>query len=1382
MLTSNYATELAATSPIDNAYHATLDETPSQTKDYYKDPLGKTKWTWNEIAEWDAKEEEYVWKLTAPAYENTGRTGMNSIQVWECLDNNKPLTHFTQPWDETSDPDNALWVENFESRFPEYEVQEMSDKRDLQRLINWVAETNCMYTVSHTEMVPDKDNKEDPNAMKEQIVTEYFLHSKEPSADDIDAGNIPDDLSPLIPDAENPRLPAVASTSSSGKKQYENIDGYCYDSYDYRLHKFRKEFDDYFESDLTLVYYIITEFLLMTDSRAKNMMLCTFTARCTDNAGKSKTKWFPIFYDMDTGLALNNMGQLKFTYKDEDWYEDIFNAEAGYVNQRGTLNKSYSALWSNIQLTMQDRLKKVYATLRAGAFNYEYLLNGYNVNQAEAWNETYINKDAYLKYVEPYISKTGGKVMIDACQGTRSLHREQFLQRRFLYMDSKYAYVNGGITLTFRVNDLQKHPGDIYNFDITTDDAMYLVAQLGNEQPVRSTNVIGERTTVNISTHAPSSGQVGEQPYYIHLINNIRSFGDISDMGTQTFDPSTPSMEYARDAKLSELQLSTNQEQYEFELKNNNRMTALEHVSRFPMLEDLNVGYWNSLGSLDLRDNKNLKTLEAFGTVLTACQFPQGGVLERLELPATLKRFALTGHYNLDTIEYKQYESNYAEVQATAPGETPPDAKVLVSRIGAWDQLTGLSIEQCPKLDTKAIFTAMKEDNLQIFFPDINWTLEVDEFNTTTINGVQMVSNIPILDKLLRQSGYYSGQDRDTPVRDAEGNLTYDENGDLITEPALNRSYVGGTITLKNGQNIGVDEALMYETYTKYYPLITIKYDDNAHCISAYSLNTYDANGELMVGNSPKFTSENVTEAFTLEKVFGTEATGIKIAPIEKMPTNEYVFTFKGWNTEGVLTFSERDYKTATNTIEESVALATEACAAKVSIAWDGKSYAPANGFNFAQVFGDDQQVLNIYPTFVATVRTWTAKFADGRGNVLDEQKIRYGEKAVVPNIVPLNIQLDPNDVTKVYSYEFLRYGAVNETYIIVADKQFDAVYASEPRDFKQLPVADFYFTIDANGRAELKEGYVAEAICVPAKVQGTTINKLFLGEAHPTIKRIFFESSNVITALDTNCCYQWPQLEYVDLAALKNAETIGSYAFYQNEAMKISDLPSTLKSIGERAFNNCKNIELTQLPYPLAELGLGAFAGCSKLGSLLNNNPLIVTIPDYCFNNCAGLKLDGNDIFHSVEEVGLSAFEGCSSLVLNFESTLKLRIVGDSAFEKTNNISLNQLPESVSEIKKEAFRGATTAEPKDQHINLMEMPDNLTYLGSKAFDRRYLTHGELDFSNCTQLTIDGIASGAFTGLLNLNKIILPPKISMADAEGKRVSWGLESSTIFEKR
>jgi hypothetical protein len=136
--------------------------------------------------------------------------------------------------------------------------------------------------------------------------------------------------------------------------------------------------------------------------------------------------------------------------------------------------------------------------------------------------------------------------------------------------------------------------------------------------------------------------------------------------------------------KLENLVLSTNQEAYEYELKKNNRMAALNIVKYFPMLKDLNVGYWNNLGTLDLRYNKNLKTLEAFGTKLSSCQFPQGGVLEHLQLPATLNRIALVGHYDLDTIEYKEYSSNYENDQTTI--------NITASRENAWDKLIGLSI------------------------------------------------------------------------------------------------------------------------------------------------------------------------------------------------------------------------------------------------------------------------------------------------------------------------------------------------------------------------------------------------------------------------------------------------------------------------------------------------------------------------------------------------------------------------------------------------------------------------------------------------------------------------------------------------------------------
>lgn len=1378
----NYASNLENVAPIDNLYHATLDGNPEEGKDYYKDPEGKEKWTWEEIAEWDDKEGEFVWKLTAPAYENMGTKGTNSIQVWECLDNNKPLTHFTQHWYEEDDPDCALWVENFESRYPEYEVQEMADKRDLQRLVNWIADTNCMYTTSHTEM-----GKNDKGEDVETVVTEYHLHSHEPSYDDIINEHIPDDLTPLFPAGPGSKKPAIESYSeSTGKYTFKGVDNkYYYDSYEYRQYKFQKEFDDYFESNLTMVYYILTEFLLMTDSRAKNMMLCTFTAHCTDRDGNSKTKWFPIFYDMDTGLCVNNMGQLKFTYKDEDWYEDIFNAEAGYENQKGTLNKSYSALWTNIQLNMYDRIKAVYHTLRNGAFNYDYLLNGYNKNQAEKWNETYINKDSYLKYVEPYVNPTSWKVMIDACQGTRSLHREQFLQRRFLYMDSKYAYIKGGMGLSLRVNDLQKNPGDIFNFDLTTNDAMYLVSQFGNEQPVRSENVIPEGATINISTRAPSGGQMGEQPYYLYLINNVRSFGDMSDMGIQTFDPfqtapqvpSDPKVVYDNNLKLENLILSTNEEGYEYELKLNNRMAALNIVKYFPMLSDLNVGYWNNLGTLDLRYNKNLKTLEAFGTKLSSCQFPEGGVLEHLQLPATLNRIALTGHYNLTDIEYKEYASNYENNQV--------EVNITTSRENAWDKLIGLSIEQCPSLDTKAIFKQMKPDNLQIYFPDLDWTLEKSELTVED----NVIKSIPILDKLLNQSGY-NGEPKDIPVLDEDGQETYDDNGQKITVPATNRDYVGGHILIKNkGTNIGIDEALMYQKYTKYYPLLVIEVEEwNDNCVRAYSLNTHDANGELMVGNSPKFTSENVAEEFTLEKVFGT-ADNILIAPIEKSPTNEYVFEFRGWNTEGVLTFTERDYKTPENSIQDSVNAAEAACAQKLIIAWDKESYSAVNNFNFTEVFNEDNQELNIYPTFVATVRTWTATFIDGLGNTIDTQAVRYGEKAQIPDIVPIKMELDPNDKTKTYIYPFTRFGSANETFIIVNDKTFEAVYGASKLDIHNtavLPSASYFDYNDAIGMLTLTPRYKAEAVCIPKAYNGKPV-KIVAINGNLKIKRIYFETQNEILEIIDNFQNGNVDLEFIEFSMLTGLEKVGSYAFQQCKNMTADNLVSA-ESIGAFAFTECESLHLPSLPSNLVSIGMNAFQYTTGMGQVefKCNNLELIQQNSFQYSS---LTIADQTLPQGIKEVGPNAFANCPNLVLNFNDAYgapSLTKILSNAFTQSPQINLANLPANIESIGSYAFRATAAAAGGSsvEYIEVSTFPASLNTIENNIFHNRTSTTGILNLSQCKNLTDwntgtrTGISPDAFKNFKGLTTIIVSRNRTFTVPDHR---WGAGAEVTIEE-
>lgn len=65
---------------------------------------------------------------------------------------------------------------------------------------------------------------------------------------------------------------------------------YTKDTAEYRLAKFKMEFEDHFNMHYSLIYYVYTFFALMVDQRAKNMFLTYWG---------STGKWYPYFYDND---------------------------------------------------------------------------------------------------------------------------------------------------------------------------------------------------------------------------------------------------------------------------------------------------------------------------------------------------------------------------------------------------------------------------------------------------------------------------------------------------------------------------------------------------------------------------------------------------------------------------------------------------------------------------------------------------------------------------------------------------------------------------------------------------------------------------------------------------------------------------------------------------------------------------------------------------------------------------------------------------------------------------------------------------------------------------------------------------------------------------
>lgn len=247
-----------------------------------------------------------------------------------------------------------------------------------------------------------------------------------------------------------------------GEKVYE------YDTKQRRLEKFMKELPLHFDIDYVATYFVMTEVFECYDSRGKNCMMASW--------GPLKEGgdyiWYPIFYDIDTQLGINNTGIPSFTY-------DIDATKGGHFSTNS------SVLWNNFFTCYKDSyIRNKYRQLRgytSGIGTFAPLTNPplSSVEHIEKWYLAdyeecgraktrggekrpflamkgqrpliAINLDEYYKYITITNNNTsagggysgqGGATVVDngsyfyALQGDRSLSRQQFLTDRINFIDS----------------------------------------------------------------------------------------------------------------------------------------------------------------------------------------------------------------------------------------------------------------------------------------------------------------------------------------------------------------------------------------------------------------------------------------------------------------------------------------------------------------------------------------------------------------------------------------------------------------------------------------------------------------------------------------------------------------------------------------------------------------------------------------------------------------------------------------------------------------------------------------------------------------------------------------------------------------------------------
>ena len=319
-----------------------------------------------------------------------------------------------------------------------------------------------------------------------------------------------------------------------------------------------------------------------------------------------------------------------------------------------------------------------------------------------------------------------------------------------------------------------------------------------------------------------------------------------------------------------------------------------------------------------------------------------------------------------------------------------------------------------------------------------------------------------------------------------------------------------------------------------------------------------------------------------------------------------------------------------------------------------------------------------------------------------------------------------------------------------------------------------------------------------------TSLTSVTIGNSVTSIGNVAFENCTSLTSV-----------------TIPNSVTSIGYSAFNNCKNLISiTIPSSVTSIGNSAFEYCTSLTSVTIPDSVTSIENSAFSGCVSLTNITIPNS-VLAIGDSAFYNC--VSLTSVTIGNSVTSIGSYAFSRCTSLKsVNYSGTKSqwkaITIIGsynsyltdafikctdgiigngnavtvDSVKYRLNDdytaqvISYSGTPENitisecvsyesytfkVTSIGESAFFGCSK-------LKKIEIPDSVTFIGSKAFDGTAFYNTVKNWedgvlycgnhlisakSDVTKITVKAstvsIAAGALDNCKSLKKInVLNPK------------------------
>lgn len=512
--------------------------------------------------------------------------------------------------------------------------------------------------------------------------------------------------------------------------------------------KFKTNFEKYFNLNSMLFFYLFTELFLMVDSRAKNLFwtryqvingqrptTAGYDAAIAQNLapdGHDYFGWFSLPYDFDTAIGINNQGKNVYDYHWESL--DVTGPDGSAI-----FGGQYSKLWVAFRQAYETEFSAFYQQM-SNYINYDIVENLFKSNQS-IWSEAIVNEDMIVKYIN-WKTNTGYDMLL----GLKDMQRKWWLYNRFKYFDSKFAIKRGidNINIRIHVNNA--------NIPIQVYADSYVSINVGaNSTP--TTVRIRRGETGYISVGSDNAGETDSSGIetYISPASALKSVQNLSTFKISSIDAS-------KAIRLQSLQIGTpNVAQANTRLRSVSVTPAEGYTS---LLREIDLRNCVACGlltndegevtttspTLDVSGCLFLNKLYLAGTPLHTVSLPNGGVLNTIQYPTTIKAIRIENQPYLTNLIIGNYlpqneitDINY-EVAFNGSNDYSNITSVILDNINEAinvpDIINGSNIIETCSLSN--LIFRMSGSDFKVFFN------KLDAINATVSNcTLYLTNNLP---------------------------------------------------------------------------------------------------------------------------------------------------------------------------------------------------------------------------------------------------------------------------------------------------------------------------------------------------------------------------------------------------------------------------------------------------------------------------------------------------------------------------------------------------------------------------------------------------------------------------------------------------------------